>query len=92
MSEVRKHQPDLVILDLGLPAGDGFVVLGRLRASPNLAVIPVLVVSARDAQANKERAHKAGACAYLRKPWIDSELLSIISQQLGQAAAPPLAR
>src|SRR5678816_2689319 len=59
MSETRQHQPDLIILDLGLPAGDGFVVLDRLRENTYFAVIPVIVVSARDPVANKERALKA---------------------------------
>jgi DNA-binding response OmpR family regulator len=78
ISEARKRQPDLIILDLGLPAGDGFVVLDRLRTNTYLAVIPVLVVSARDVQGNKDRALQAGARAYLQKPWDDAELLAII--------------
>ena len=87
ITEARKHQPDLIILDLGLPAGDGFIVLERLRAITNLAQIPVVVVSARDFHGNKESALKAGARAYVQKPWNDSELLAIISQQLGQSDA-----
>jgi DNA-binding response OmpR family regulator len=85
VSEARKHLPDLVILDLGLPAGDGFKVLEWFRGNPNLAVIPVIVVSARDLHGNKERALKAGAKAFLQKPWDDEELLALISQLL----APP---
>jgi two-component system KDP operon response regulator KdpE len=83
VSEARKHQPDLIILDLGLPAGDGFIVLERFRGNMNLAVIPVIVVSARDLHGNKERALKAGAKAFVQKPWNDSELLTLISEQLG---------
>jgi len=60
MTEARKHQPDLIILDLGLPAGDGFVVMERLKANTQLAVIPIIVVSGRDPHANRERALKAG--------------------------------
>jgi DNA-binding response OmpR family regulator len=78
ISEANKQQPDLIILDLGLPAGDGFVVLERFRAIPSLASIPVIVVSARDVHANKERALKAGAKAYLQKPWNDTDLLAIM--------------
>jgi DNA-binding response OmpR family regulator len=85
VSETRKQQPDLIILDLGLPAGDGFLVLERLRGIPNLAVIPVIVVSARDLHGNKELALKAGARAYVQKPWNDDELLALISQLLGGA-------
>jgi DNA-binding response OmpR family regulator len=82
VSEARKHQPDLIILDLGLPAGDGFIVLERFRAMTQLSLIPVIVVSARDLHGNKERALKAGAKAYLQKPWNDNELLGLISQLL----------
>jgi DNA-binding response OmpR family regulator len=86
MTEARKHEPDLIILDLGLPAGDGFVVMERLKAIPALAVIPIIVVSARDVLANKERALKAGAKAYLQKPVDNAELLKVIRRALGEPA------
>jgi DNA-binding response OmpR family regulator len=88
MSETVKHQPDLIILDLGLPAGDGFIVLDRLAANGYFATIPVIVVSGRDVYGilgNKERALAAGAMAFLQKPWDDAELLGSISQLLGQS-------
>jgi DNA-binding response OmpR family regulator len=86
MTEARKHEPDLIVLDLGLPAGDGFVVMERLKAIPALAVIPIIVVSARDVLANKERALKAGAKAFLQKPVDNAELLKVIRQALGEPA------
>ena len=91
ITEARKHNPDLIILDLGLPAGDGFVVMERLRLGPALAVIPVIVVSARDVRANKDRAIKAGAKAFLQKPVDNAELLAVIRQALGEPALPALA-
>jgi DNA-binding response OmpR family regulator len=84
MVEARKHEPDLIILDLGLPAGDGFLVMERLKSIPSLAVIPIIVVSARDARANQERAVKAGAKAFLQKPVDNAELLAVIRQALGE--------
>jgi DNA-binding response OmpR family regulator len=84
IAEARKHQPDLILLDLGLPGGDGFVVMERLKANTYLSVIPVIVVSARDRQANMDRALKAGAKAYLQKPVDNDELLSVIRQVLGE--------
>jgi DNA-binding response OmpR family regulator len=86
ISEARKHQPDLIILDLGLPAGDGFLVLERFRTNTHLAVIPVIVVSGRDVsgvRGNKARALEAGAKAYMQKPWDNNELLATVSRLLG---------
>jgi len=88
MVEARKHEPDLIILDLGLPAGDGFVVMERLKSIPSLAVIPIIVVSARDVRANKERAVRAGAKAFLQKPVDNAELLAVIRQALGEPEQP----
>ena len=84
IAETRKHQPDLILLDLGLPAGDGFIVMERLRAKAEWAGIPVVVVSGRDVAANKERALRAGAKAFVQKPWDDNELLGLIDQLLEQ--------
>jgi two-component system KDP operon response regulator KdpE len=84
--EARKHEPNLIILDLGLPAGDGFVVMERLKANPSLAVIPVIVVSARNGLGNQKRALEAGARAFLQKPVNDAELLAVIRQALGEPA------
>src|SRR4030081_2688093 len=86
VAEARRHRPDLIILDLGLPAGDGFVVMERFKSIPSLAVIPVIVVSARDVLANKERALRAGAKAFLQKPVDNAELLKVIRQALGEPA------
>jgi DNA-binding response OmpR family regulator len=80
----RTQTPDLIILDLGLPAGDGFAVLGRLKAIDSLASIPVIVVSGRDRAANRERAIKAGARIFLQKPVDNAHLLSIIREILGE--------
>ena len=86
IAQARKHMPDLIILDLGLPAGDGFSVLERLKANDSLSLIPVIVVSARDLNANMDRALKAGAKAVLQKPVDNAELLKVIRQALGEPA------
>jgi DNA-binding response OmpR family regulator len=86
MAEARRNEPDLVILDLGLPAGDGFVVMERFKAVSSLASIPVIVVSGRDHRSNRKRAVEAGARAFLQKPVNNAELLSVIRQVLGEPA------
>jgi DNA-binding response OmpR family regulator len=86
IAEARKHMSDLIILDLGLPAGGGFSVMERLKANDSLALIPVIVVSARDRNSNIDRALKAGAKAFLQKPVGNAELLVVIRQALGEPA------
>lgn len=90
VSEARKHMPDLILLDLGLPAGDGFTVIERLQAMQALARIPVVVVSGRDRSASLERAHMLGARAFLQKPVKNAELLLTIDRFLNpeRSSAP----
>jgi two-component system KDP operon response regulator KdpE len=81
-----KERPDLIILDLGLPAGDGFVVLERLQKSDRLSAIPVIVLTASDAQSSERRALQAGAAAFFQKPADNAELLEVIRATLPQMA------
>ena len=90
IAEARKHKPDLIILDLGLPAGDGFSVMERLKANDSLSSIPVIVVSARNRDANVDRAMQAGAKAFLQKPADNAELLSAIRRALGEKNPTPV--
>jgi DNA-binding response OmpR family regulator len=81
----HKEQPNLIVLDLGLPAGDGFAVLERLQESDTLSNIPVIVLTARDPQSNEERTLRAGATAFFQKPADNSELLDVIRAALPNA-------
>jgi DNA-binding response OmpR family regulator len=82
IASAQKDRPDLIVLDLGLPAGDGFVVLDRLQNSDVLSGVPVIVLSARDPQGNEERALKAGAAAFFQKPADNEDLLNVIRVSL----------
>lgn len=83
ISTARKEQPDLILLDLGLPAGDGFVVLQRLQLLINTSGIPIIVVSSRQPAGNRDQALKAGAIAYFQKPVDFDVLLPAINDALG---------
>lgn len=67
-----------------VPESVCFTVLEWLRANDSLALIPVIVVSARDRHANEERALKAGAKAFLQKPVDNAELLGVVRKVLGE--------
>jgi DNA-binding response OmpR family regulator len=78
IAAAQKDHPDLIVLDLGLPAGDGFVVLERLQKNDALSSVPVIVLSARDPQDNEARALRAGAAAFFQKPADNEELMNVI--------------
>jgi DNA-binding response OmpR family regulator len=83
----QKEHPDLIILDIGMPAGDGFTVMERLQRSAALACVPVIILTARDPQYTKDKALKAGAAAFFQKPADNEELLAAIKSAL-LAAVP----
>ena len=67
-------------------------MLDRLQKSDALSAVPVIVLSARDPQANEERALKAGAAAYFQKPADNEELLNVIRVSLSSSAPAIAAR
>jgi CheY-like chemotaxis protein len=81
----RTERPDLILLDMGLPGGDGVVVMERLKIFPALAHIPVVVVSAREPTVTEPRATEAGAQAYVQKPIDNEELLGAVRSALGES-------
>ena len=84
ISVTREERPDLILLDMGLPGGDGVVVMDRLKAFPALAHIPVIVVSAREQSTTGARATEAGARAYVQKPIDNDELMAAVRSALGE--------
>jgi DNA-binding response OmpR family regulator len=88
----QKEHPHLIILDLGLPAGDGFAVLKNLQSNPTLSSIPVIVLTARDPEGNEKRTLESGAVAFLQKPADNEELLVVVraSLQAGWGWGSPL--
>ena len=90
IAQALKEHPDLIILDLGLPAGDGFIVLERLQDDDKLSAIPVVVLTARDPQGNEQRAMQAGAAAYFQKPADNAELLDVIRATLPRKSGSTL--
>ena len=77
------HGPDLVLLDLGLPDIDGLEILAQLRGLPR--EVPIIIISARDREAEKVRALDMGADDYVVKPFGVSELLARIRSTLRRA-------
>jgi len=86
VAAARRERPDLILLDIGLPAGDGFLVMDRLRAIPALSHVPVIVVTARDPAATRSPSLERGAVAFFQKPFDAGELLSAVESTLATPA------
>lgn len=71
--EASSHNPDIVLLDLGLPDMDGVEIIRKIRAWSNM---PIIVISARSEDSDKIEALDAGADDYLTKPFSVEELLA----------------
>ena len=82
LTAARKAEPDLIILDLGLPGGDGWVVMERLQTLAPFSMIPIVVVSAQPAEPHAERALAAGAHAFVTKPFDAENLLAVLREAL----------
>jgi DNA-binding response OmpR family regulator len=82
ISTAVKQSPDVIVMDIGLPGGDGITVMQRLHSLPQLAGVPVLMVSGRDPGGNREAALAAGAVAYFAKPVTPEALSAAVTEAL----------
>lgn len=76
LRKAQTENPDLIILDVMLPGMDGFEICHRLRAEPGTARIPVLMLTAKAQDADRQTGLKVGANDYLTKPALPSEIVS----------------
>ena len=65
----ERQAPDAVLLDIMLPGTDGLKILGRIRATPGLSRVPVMMLTAKDTELDTVRALDSGADDYLAKPF-----------------------
>lgn len=77
--EARAHKPDLLLIDLGLPDGDGLEVIRKVR---QWSAVPIVVLSARTSEIQKIAALDAGADDYVTKPFSAPELLARVRAAL----------
>jgi two-component system cell cycle response regulator len=82
VSAVLKSSPDVVVLDISLPAGDGFVVAERLQKLSGSAATPVIFMTASGKPGLRERAMNMGAVAFLQKPFDATQLADAIENAL----------
>ena len=80
----HKMKPDLIILDLMLPAGGGFYVLEKVKLSSLTKSIPIIVLTASKDPEHRKKAEELRVDAFMEKPYDSQELLSTIKKVLGK--------
>jgi two-component system, OmpR family, KDP operon response regulator KdpE len=78
----ESDKPDLIVLDLGLPDKEGFDILPRLKKIDKNGKVPVIVLTVRNTQEDRDKAASLGASAYITKPFEMDALLDIIYDKL----------
>ncbi len=89
MSATQKavqEQPDMIILDIGMPGGDGHTVAQRLRENPTTLDIPIIFLTARVTQTDMDKATAEGAVGYMLKPFNSERLLALVERVLSERA------
>jgi CheY-like chemotaxis protein len=81
---IREGMPDLVLMDLQIPARDGYDVIREVRKDPRLRHVPVLAVTASAMQGDRERVLAAGFTGYIAKPVSLVELRREVNRLLGK--------
>lgn len=80
LAKARKFEPDIILLDLGMPKMDGYQMMEELRADQALKHIPIVVISAWTAAIHRERAEAAGADVFITKPFELTHVLKTVQK------------
>jgi DNA-binding response OmpR family regulator len=75
LEQLRSDPPDLLVLDVMMPGLDGFEICRRMKDDPHLRNVPVVLLSARGREHDRERGLALGAAEYLTKPYSPNDLL-----------------
>jgi len=82
LKRVRLEKPDLILLDVVMPKMDGFEVCRQLKKDPQTQEIPIIMLTAKGQEVDKEKARQVGVRDYITKPFSPSALLIKIEEIL----------
>lgn len=83
--QATKHRPDVVVLDVSMPAGGGFSVASRMRDMVDLASVPIIFMTASKMPEIFATAQQYSPIGYLEKPFDAEELLALVRKATGEA-------
>ena len=82
LQKIRAHQPDLVLLDIMMPRIDGYEVAQQLRANPETASLPIIMLSAKAQEEDIRRGAEVGVDDYVTKPFSPEHLVQVVTEHL----------
>ena len=82
-----REKPSLIVMDVSMPEMDGLTALTQLKANPETAQIPVIMLTVRGQAMARQQAEQSGAAVYLTKPFSPSQLLVEVKRLLEPPAA-----
>jgi CheY-like chemotaxis protein len=85
MQKLESVTPDIVLLDISMPMMSGYEVCSSIRKNPKLAHIPVIMLTGKEGNLEKDMARQAGATAYLTKPFNPDQLLEVVNKYANYA-------
>lgn len=91
LEAITQERPDLIVLDVMLPGFSGLDILGEIRRRPEVADVPVVMLTARREETDRIKGLELGADDYVTKPFSPQELVLRVGAVLRRAKAPPIA-
>jgi DNA-binding response OmpR family regulator len=88
VAETRRELPSAILVDLNLPAGNGWEMVGRLRTFPDLVVVPILVMGPSEARISARLVVSSDADGFLTKPIVRHKLLPVLAHLLSRPRRP----
>ena len=87
MGAVRREEPRVLVLDIMLPKRSGFDVLKQIRANATTSALPVLVLTAKGQQQDRQIAEELGADCFVTKPYANADVVAAVRNLLARPAA-----
>ncbi len=84
IEKAHSESPDLILLDIMMPAGDGFSVCQKLKSESDTKQIPIVFLSAKTLDKDERKGYGLGAEYYIKKPFDSADLIEIINKVLGK--------
>jgi DNA-binding response OmpR family regulator len=83
LAKARAQRPDTILLDIMLPGVDGYEVCQEIREDPDLAEVPIIILTARGRDVDREKGISLGATEYIVKPFSTADVLARVKAHCG---------